>query len=233
MIEFVNVVKKYPNGAVAVNNMNFTVNDGEAVFFYGSTDSGKTTLRKLMLLEEKTTSGDIYFDDFPLSKIKSGKIYRHRRKLGVIFREPRLFANKTVQENLKFVLRAVDCPEKDIPKRINTLLFFVGLEDARKKYPDMLSPLERQKAEIARAMAAGPKLIIADEPTASLDEEAGLEILNILMKLNARGKTVMIFTKEHDLASRFKKRMITLEFGQIISDTPIPKEEEAEIRLPE
>lgn len=233
MIEFLNVVKKYPNGAVAVNNINFTVNDGEVLFIHGKTDSGKTTLRKLMLMEEKLTSGDIYFDDIPLSRIRDKHIYKHRRKIGVIFRESRLFVNKTLQDNLAFVLRAVDCPGKEIAKRAEALLDLVGLADAGKKYPDMLTPAERQRAEIARAMATNPKIIMADEPTASLDTASGLEILNLLMKLNERGKTVIIFTKEEDMAKQFGKRMIALDFGEIVSDTPEKKEEEAEIILPE
>ncbi len=233
MIEFLNVVKKYPNGTVAINNINFTVNDGEILFIHGKTDSGKTTLRKLMLMEERITSGDIYFDDIPLGKIRDKHIYKHRRKIGVIFRESRLFVNKTLRDNLAFVLRAVDCPEKEIAKRAGALLKLVGLEDAGKKYPDMLTPAERQRAEIARAMATNPKIIMADEPTASLDTASGLEILELLMNLNARGKTVIIFTKDEEIAKQFGKRMIALDFGEIISDIPEAKEEEAEIILPE
>ncbi len=233
MIKFENVVKKYPNGAVAVNDMSFTVNDGEVLFIHGRTDSGKTTLRKLLLLEEELSSGDIYFDDIPISKIREKNIYLHRRKMGVIFRESRLFANRTVQENLVFVLRALDCPEREISKRIDALLKLVELEDAGKKYPDMLTPAERQRAEIARAMASNPKIIMADEPTASLDVASGLEILSLLMKLNARGKTVIVFTKEEELAKQFGKRMIALDFGTIVRDTPAAQESAAEIVLPE
>lgn len=233
MIKFENVVKKYPNGAVAVNNINFTVNDGEVLFIHGKTDSGKTTIRKLMLLEEKLSSGDIYFDDIPISNIREKHIYRHRRKLGVIFRESRLFVNKTLQDNFAFVLRALGCPEREISKRIDALLKLVELEDARKKYPDMLTPAQRQRAEIARAMASNPKVVMADEPTASLDGASGLEIINLLMKINARGKTVIIFTKEEELAKQFGKRMITLDFGEIVSDTPAAGEEVAEIIFPE
>ena len=233
MIEFVNVVKKYPNGAVAINDMSFTVNDGEILFIHGSTDSGKTTLRKLLLLEEKLTSGDIYFDDMPISRIREKNIYKHRRKIGVIFRESRLFVKKTLSENFAFVLRAVECPEKEIERRTSVLLKLVGLENAGKKYPDMLTPLERQRAEVARAMVTNPKVIIADEPTASLDPASGLEILALLMKLNERGKTVMIFTKKEELAKQFGKRMISLDFGEIVSDVPAAAEESADIVLPE
>lgn len=233
MIQFVNVVKKYPNGAVGVNNINFTVNDGEVLFIHGKTDSGKTTLRKLMLAEERLSSGEIYFDEIPLGNIRDKHVYKHRRKIGVIFRESRLFVNRTLQENFAFVLRALDCPEREISKRTDALLKLVELEDMGKKYPDMLTPAQRQRAEIGRAMASNPKIIMADEPTASLDVASGLEILNLLMKLNARGKTVIIFTKEEELARQFGKRMIALDFGEIVSDTPAPKEEMAEIILPE
>lgn len=233
MIEFLNVVKKYPNGAVAINDISFTVNYGEIVFIHGKTDSGKTTLRKLMLMEERITSGDIYFDDIPLGKIKEKDIYKHRRKIGVIFRESRLFVNKTVHDNIAFALRALECPEREVNKRISILLKLVGLEESEKCYPETLSPADRQRAEIARAMASNPKIIMADEPTASLEPEAGLEILDLLMKLNERGKTVIIFTKDEELAKQYGKRMIALDFGKIVSDESEKKEEEAEIRLPE
>ncbi|MBE6618782.1 MAG: ATP-binding cassette domain-containing protein [Ruminococcaceae bacterium] len=233
MIEFLNVVKKYPNGAVAVNDISFTVNDGEIVFIHGRTDSGKTTLRKLMLIEEKMTSGNIYFDNIPLSGISDRNVYKHRRKIGVIFRESRLFVNKTVYENIAFALRALECPEGEIPKRCAVLLKLVGLEGLEKKYPDTLTGAQRQRAEIARAMASNPKVIMADEPTASLDHEAGLDILNLLMSINERGKTVIIFTKDEELAKQYRKRMITLDFGKVVSDESAVVSESAEIRLPE
>ncbi|MBR3716002.1 MAG: ATP-binding cassette domain-containing protein [Clostridia bacterium] len=230
MIEFVNVVKKYPNGTVAINELSFSVDDGEVVFIHGKTDSGKTTLRKLMLLEERVTSGDIYFDDIPISRIRTGKIYRHRRKIGVVFRESRLFVHKTLYDNLIFVLRAVDYRGKALKERARKLLELAGLWEERKKYPEMLTPTERQRAEIARALATDPKIIIADEPTASLDTKGGLEILGMLMKLNSEGKTVIIFTKDEELSQQFGKRMITLDFGEVVSDTAptVSEKEETE-----
>ncbi len=234
MIEFVNVVKRFPNGTLAVNGVSFSVADGEMLFIHGNSDSGKTTLRKLMLLEESTTSGDIYFDDLPLSGIRERHIYKYRRKIGVVFREGRMFAKKTVKDNFAFALRALECPERDIAPRTDTLLRLVGLENALKKYPDMLTPLERQRAEIARAMATNPRLIIADEPTASLDPESALAIMELLVRLNARGKSVVVFTKDDELARSFGKRMIKLSFGQIVEDIPAPRVERvADIRLPE
>ena len=233
MIEFLNVVKKYPNGAVAINDISFTVNDGEILFIHGRTDSGKTTLRKILLLEEKMTSGNVYFDDIPLSGISSRNVYKHRRKIGVIFRESRLFVNKTVYENIAFALRALECPSGELAKRCSALLKLVGLEKSAKKHPDMLSGADRQRAEIARAMASNPKVIIADEPTASLEHEDALAILDLLMKLNERGKTVIIFTKDEDLAKQYQKRMITLDFGKIVSDESAPEEKTPEIVLPE
>ncbi|MBE6607921.1 MAG: ATP-binding cassette domain-containing protein [Ruminococcaceae bacterium] len=220
MIEFINVVKKYPNGTVAINELSFNVSDGEALFIHGKTDSGKTTLRKLMLLEEKVTSGDIYFDEVPISKIRTGNIYRHRRKIGVVFRESRLFVHKTLYENFLFVLRAVDYRGRALKEKARKLLEFAGLWELRKSYPEMLTPVQRQRAEIARALATDPKIIIADEPTASLDVQGGLEILGMLMKLNAAGKTVIIFTKDEELSEQFGKRMITLDFGEVVSDRP-------------
>lgn len=233
MIEFLNVTKKYPNGAIAINDISFTISDGEILFIHGKTDSGKTTLRKLMLLEEKVTSGNIYFDNIPLSGISAKNVYKHRRKMGVIFRESRLFVNKTVQENISFALRALECPESEISKRCAVLLKLVGLEGSEKKYPDMLSGADRQRAEIARAMASNPKIIMADEPTASLEHEDALCILDLLMKLNERGKTVIIFTKDEELAKQYQKRMITLDFGKIVSDESESLPKQAEIVLPE
>jgi cell division transport system ATP-binding protein len=186
-----------------------------------------------MLLEEKVTSGNIYFDNIPLSGISAKNVYKHRRKMGVIFRESRLFVNKTVQENISFALRALECPESEISKRCAVLLKLVGLEGSEKKYPDMLSGADRQRAEIARAMASNPKIIMADEPTASLEHEDALCILDLLMKLNERGKTVIIFTKDEELAKQYQKRMITLDFGKIVSDESESLPKQAEIVLPE
>ncbi len=235
MIEFKNVVKKYPNGTLAIHELNLSVEDGEALFIYGKTDSGKTTLRKLMLLEERVTSGDIIFDGIPLSKIRTRNICRHRRKIGVLFRESRLFTHRTLYDNFVFVLRALDCRRNVLKERAKELLTLAGLWDKAKTYPEMLTPLERKKAEIARCLASNPKTVIADEPTASLDTAGGLEILNMLMKLNRMGRTVIIFTKDEDTAKQFGKRMITLDLGEVVEDNSDKEkhEEKAEMLFEE
>ncbi len=162
MIEFRNVKKVYPNGTVALDNINLTVNDGEFLFVVGASGAGKTTLMKLLLREEKITSGKLMVDEFDLDKMPNYKVPYYRRQLGVVFQDFRLFPNKTVFENVAFAMRVIGEPGKVIRRRVPTILNIVSLQDKYQNFPDELSGGEQQRVALARAMANYPGVIGAD-----------------------------------------------------------------------
>ena len=177
MIELKNVTKKYTNGTLALDNISLKIDDGEFVFIVGESGAGKSTLIKLLLREETVTSGEITVsatsdektETFNLSELSSSKIPYYRRKLGVVFQDFRLFPDKTVFENVAFVLRVLGKPQRKIKRDVTTLLRRVNLEDKASSYPDQLSGGEQQRVALARALANDSSIIIADEPTGNID----------------------------------------------------------------
>lgn len=219
MIEFKNVKKIYPNGTVALDNVNLRINDGEFVFIVGASGAGKTTLMKLLLREEKLTSGSLTVDEFDLKKLSNFKVPYYRRQLGVVFQDFRLFPNKTVYENVAFAMRVIGEPAKIIRRRVPTILSIVNLQDKYNCFPRELSGGEQQRVALARAMANNPRIIIADEPTGNIDPKMSLEIMNLLVKIQKKGKTVIVVTHEKNLVDYFKQRVVTIGDGGVISDT--------------
>ncbi|MBO5274707.1 MAG: cell division ATP-binding protein FtsE [Clostridia bacterium] len=219
MIEFKNVKKVYPNGTVALDNVNLRINDGEFVFIVGASGAGKTTLMKLLLREEKLTSGSLTVDEFDLKKLSNFKVPYYRRQLGVVFQDFRLFPNKTVYENVAFAMRVIGEPSKVIRRRVPTILSIVNLQDKYNCFPRELSGGEQQRVALARAMANNPRIIIADEPTGNIDPKMSLEIMNLLVKIQKKGKTVIVVTHEKNLVDYFKQRVVTIGEGGVISDT--------------
>ncbi len=218
MITFKNVRKAYPNGTVALDNINLEVEDGEFVFIVGHSGAGKTTMMKLLLREEKATSGSIIVGDYNLSKMSSFRVPYYRRELGVVFQDFRLFPNKTVFENVAFAMRAVGTPAKMIKRRVPAILHTVNLADKLNCFPNQLSGGEQQRVALARALANNPKIIIADEPTGNIDPQMSLEIMNLLVKINKLGKTVIVVTHEKNLVDYYKQRVITIQDGHVADD---------------
>lgn len=218
MIEFKNVNKVYPNGTVALENVNLKINDGEFVFIVGASGAGKTTLMKLLLREEKITSGRLMVDEFDLAKMPNRKVPYYRRQLGVVFQDFRLFPNKTVFENVAFAMRVIGVPSSVIKRRVPTILNIVGLADKYKCFPNQLSGGEQQRVALARAMANNPRTIIADEPTGNIDPKLSLEIMNLLIKIQKKNKTVIVVTHEKNLVDYFQQRVVTLGDGTIKED---------------
>ncbi len=218
MIEFRNVKKVYPNGTVALDNINLTVNDGEFLFVVGASGAGKTTLMKLLLREEKITSGKLMVDEFDLDKMPNYKVPYYRRQLGVVFQDFRLFPNKTVFENVAFAMRVIGEPGKVIRRRVPTILNIVSLQDKYQNFPDELSGGEQQRVALARAMANNPRIIIADEPTGNIDPKMSLEIMNLLIKIHKKNKTVIVVTHEKNLVDYFNQRVVTIQDGRIVDD---------------
>ena len=218
MIEFKDVSKVYPNGTVALEHVNLTIDDGEFVFVVGASGAGKSTLMKLLLREEKVTSGKLIVGDYDLTKIPNYKIPYYRRQLGMVFQDFRLFEKKTVYENVAFAMRVIGESSGKIKRRVPTILSIVNLSDKYKNFPTELSGGEQQRVALARALANNPSIIIADEPTANIDPKLKIEIMNLLLKINKRGKTVIVVTHEKNLVDFFQKRVITLQGGHLVDD---------------
>ena len=226
MIQFKNVTKKYDIGEAVLDNLNLKIDSGEFVFIMGGSGAGKTTLTKLLLREEKSTSGEIWVDDTDISRLPASKIPRYRRRIGVVFQDFRLFRNKTVFENVAFALRVVENPpKKELRARVMSMLKIVGLDDKAEMFPPQLSGGEQQRVALARAVINNPHTIIADEPTGNLDPELSVEIMSLLLKMNSFGKTVVVVTHEKDLVEMFKQRVIVLKDGKIAQDIPAQKRE--------
>ncbi|MBP3919374.1 MAG: cell division ATP-binding protein FtsE [Clostridia bacterium] len=218
MIEFNDVTKIFPNGTVALENINLKIEDGEFVFIVGASGAGKSTLMRLLLREEQVTSGVLRVGDYNLNKIPNYKIPYYRRQLGMVFQDFRLFDKKTVYENVAFAMRVIGEPTSVIKRRVPTILSIVGLVDKYKNFPSELSGGEQQRVALARALANNPRIIIADEPTANIDPKMKMEIMNLLVKINSKGKTVIVVTHEKNIVDYFQKRVITIRDGHIVED---------------
>ena len=219
MIEFKNVTKRYPEGKVALDNLNLKIENGEFVFIMGDSGAGKTTLTKLLLREEKVTEGELYVDGINIGKMPRSRVPKYRRRLGVVFQDFRLFKKKTVFENVAFALRIVGGVNKeDIKKRVMSMLKIVGLEEKANSFPSQLSGGEQQRVALARAIINNPHTIIADEPTGNLDPKLSMEIMRLLIQMREYGKTVVVVTHEDELAKMFHQRIVRLKNGRLIDD---------------
>ena len=218
MIRLNDVVKEYESGTTALKGISLRIEDGEFVFLVGPSGSGKSTIIKLLTGEIVPTSGQIAVNGFSLTNIAERQIPLLRRSVGVIFQDFRLIEKKTVYENLSFAMRAVGASPREIKKRIPYVLELVGLEEKTDRYPNEISGGEQQRVAIARALINNPSTIIADEPTGNLDPARSLEIMRLLERINQLGTTMVVVTHEKDLVNQFRKRVITLDQGLIMSD---------------
>ena len=219
MVEMRNVRKVYDSSnTVALDGIDFSVEDGEFVFLVGSSGSGKSTLIKLITGEIRPTSGKVIVNDYDMSKIRRGKLPKMRRTLGVIFQDFRLIDNMTVYDNVAFAMRVVGARNRDIRKRVPYVLDLVGLEGREKRLPNELSGGEQQRVAIARALVNNPRMIVADEPTGNLDPVRSLELMLLFEKINEMGTTVLVVTHEKELVNAFSKRVVAIDAGQVISD---------------
>ena len=218
MIEFVNVSKKYDNGTNALKNVNLKINKGDFVFIVGSSGAGKSTFLKLIMKEEEQSEGEIIVNDKKLSTLKRKEIPFLRRTMGIVFQDFRLIDKMTVFDNVAFAMRVIGSRERDVRKRVPYILGLVGLEKKARSYPSELSGGEQQRVGLARALVNNPSMIIADEPTGNIDPELSYEIVELLSEINKCGTTILMVTHEHDLVEKFKKRVIEIKDGRILSD---------------
>lgn len=218
MIEFKNVSKKYPNGTIALQNVDISIEKGEFVFIVGSSGSGKSTLIKLLLKEEEPTQGDLIINKRRLSTLKSKEVPYLRRSIGNVFQDFRLLSNKTVYENVAFAMQIIEAQPKEIRRQVPMCLSLVGLSKKANVYPSELSGGEQQRVAVARALVNNPILIVADEPTGNLDPETSWEIMKLLIDVNQRGTTVIVATHEKSIVDSMKKRVVAIEKGKVVRD---------------
>ena len=219
MIEFNNVRKVYSsNGTVALDGIDLKIKDGEFVFIVGASGAGKSTLTKLLTREEKITEGTITVDEFDLARMPERKIPYYRRRIGVVFQDFRLIEDMTVYENVAFAMEVVGEPKRVIKARVPNILKTVDLQDKAHCFPRELSGGEQQRVALARALANNPQTIIADEPTGNIDPKLSLEIMNLLIRINKKNKTVIVVTHEKQLVDYFNQRVVTIDNGVVVSD---------------
>ena len=219
MVEMKNVTMVYQSGTEALDNVSFSIDEGEFVFLVGPSGSGKTTLMKLITGEIRAKSGKIVVNDFDMRKIKRRKLPKVRRTLGVVFQDYRLIENMNVYDNVAFAMRVVGARRREIRERVPYVLDLVGLSGREKRMPDELSGGEQQRVAIARALVNNPRMIVADEPTGNLDPVRSLELMLLFEKINDMGTTILVVTHEKELVNALGKRVIAIDNGHVISDT--------------
>ena len=218
MIEIKKVNKTYKSGNKALKDVSITIDDGEFVFIVGRSGSGKSTLLKLLLKEVEPTSGRIVVNDMDLQKMPRRYVPKYRRKLGMVFQDFRLLKDRTVFENVAFAQRVIGESNRTIKESVPRMLRMVGLSSKYKVYPTQLSGGEQQLVAIARALINRPEVLLADEPTGNLDSFNTGEIMKLLEEINRQGTTVVVVTHSQEMVAAMKKRVITMDRGQVVSD---------------
>src|SRR5689334_1991413 len=212
------VTKRYPNGKEALKDVDLVVPEGDFVFLVGPSGAGKSTLMKLLIRDELASHGDVVIDGADLARIPRRQVPKVRRKIGIVFQDFKLLPKKTVWENVAFALEVTGTPRRKIKPAVDRVLAVVGLTGQAQQLPTQLSGGEQQRTAIARAMVHDPRIIIADEPTGNLDPLISWEILQLLLRINELGVTVMMATHNAEVVTALRKRVVALEEGRIIRD---------------
>ena len=219
LIRLKNVYKQYKNGVTAVYDATLSIKKGAFVFVIGGSGSGKSTLIKMLYREEKPSAGQIVVGGVNVAKLRNSKVYKLRRKVGIVFQDYRLLPKLTVYENVKFAMEVIGAPKKLARSQSLKALELVGLKGKVHNYPNQLSGGEQQRVAIARAIVNNPKLLLCDEPTGNLDPERSREIMEVLELINKkRGTTIIMATHDKEIVNRMKKQVVTLKDGRIISN---------------
>lgn len=223
MIKFFNVSKLYPPDVKALNRINLHIKPGELVSIVGQSGTGKTTLVKTMIGEEKADQGKIVIGGWDITNITQREIPVLRRQIGVIFQDFKLLPRKTLFENVAFAMQVCGGHPGKIKKIVPHVMKIVGLDTKAGRYPVEVSGGEQQRTAIARALVHRPKILLADEPTGNLDSINANEIIELLLRINKFGTTVILVTHNREIVNRLKRRVITIENGMIISDQAVGK----------
>lgn len=223
MIKLSNITKIYPPDIKALHKVNLHIKPGEFVSIVGQSGTGKTTLVKLLISEEKADEGKIVVGGWDITDIGQAEISVLRRQIGVVFQDFKLLHRKTLFENVAFALQVCGEPQRKINSIVPQVLKIVGLDNKMHRYPLQISGGEQQRAVIARALVHRPKILLADEPTGNLDSINADEIIEILQKINKFGTTVVLVTHNREVVNKLRKRVITIENGLIVGDQAVGK----------
>ncbi|MDQ3263235.1 MAG: cell division ATP-binding protein FtsE [Myxococcota bacterium] len=218
MIQMFHVYKAYPGDPPSLSDINLHVRKGEFVFLTGPSGAGKTTLMKLIFCAEKATKGQILVGGRNIARIRESAVPYLRRNIGVVFQDFKLLPSRTVAENVAFTLDVLGVPRAECRERVMRMLKLVGLQHKADSSPMRLSGGEQQRVVIARALVNDPTILLADEPTGNLDPALTVEIMDLLCDVNVRGTTVLVATHDTSLLSRYQKRTLRLEAGQVVAD---------------
>jgi cell division transport system ATP-binding protein len=218
MINLHNVSKSYTRKNKVLRAVNLKIAPGEFVSIVGQSGAGKTTLVRILIGEERVDEGQVLIGDWDITRISKREVPYLRRQIGVIFQDFKLLPKKTLAENVSFALEVSGGQPNKIKKIVPSVLKIVGLEDKKNRYPNEVSGGEQQRAAIARALVHQPKILLADEPTGNLDAINANEIIDLLLRINKFGTTVILVTHNKEIVNRLNRRVITMEQGQVISD---------------
>ncbi len=212
------VTKTYPNGKSALIDVGLVIPSGDFVFLVGPSGAGKSTLIKLLVRDEKASEGNVEVAGFDLGRMRRKEVPLLRRRIGIVFQDFRLLPRKTVYENVAFALEVTGTPRSLVEPSVKRALALVGLTEQSRQRPDELSGGEMQRTAIARAMVHDPRLIIADEPTGNLDPLISWEIIQLLLRINELGTTVMMATHDAEVVTALRRRVVALEDGRVVRD---------------
>jgi cell division transport system ATP-binding protein len=218
MIKFDQVTKKYKDDFIALEDINLEIKEGDFISIVGQSGAGKSTLLKLIYAEEMPSSGQVLFKGKPLDSISRRKLPFHRRNIGTVFQDYKLLPKKTAYENVAYALEVSGAPKAEIAEDVPQILDIVGLGEKMHKFPKELSGGEQQRVALARALIHKPIVIAADEPTGNLDPVSSMEIVDLLLKINSLGTTVLLASHDKEIINRADKRVIVMEKGKIICD---------------
>lgn len=218
MIYFDNVSKIYAKDAIALDGVTFSIEPNEFISLVGKSGAGKSTLIKLLLAEEKPTSGHVYLESLDVHSLHRDELPFIRRRIGTVFQDFRLLSSKTAYENVAFAMEAAGRGDEEIEADVPQVLALVGLQDKAHQFPFQLSGGEKQRVGIARAIVNRPDIVVADEPTGNLDPQNSWDIIKLLGKINELNTTVMLATHDKTIIDAIGRRVVTLENGKMIRD---------------